>query len=173
MSAGVPKPPATLSALLALAVGDMEQMVADGDIVPDSGIWWRMCAEDRRCHACLAGAVIAGTLGHGVADGSAASIEAMEAVEDGDWWLSLRMLDAWTCGHGEDVRLRMHHAGMVASVADAAPVLDILGAREEGMPTATRASTGEVRLAWVGRSEAERALRVLSREVRLLAEAGL
>ena len=58
-----PKPPTKLSDLIDLAVRDGERL--DPNVyVPNAGVWHEPAQDEReQCYVCLAGAVIAGTLG--------------------------------------------------------------------------------------------------------------
>ena len=176
MSAAAPNPPAKLSALLALAVGDMERMMEDDRYHPDSGEWHRPHAPTGRCHACLAGAVLAGTLGAEPTQDMSGTMGDVDYCGDGDWVEALRLVDAWRGGWPDEV-LRRARAFFGAAVASAAArtMSDILQDRDARHPAAWMPGYAphQVELVWRDAETARAALDVLRAEVARLAEAGL
>ena len=176
MSAAAPKPPAKLSALLALAIGDMERMLADSRYQPDSGEWHRPHGPTGRCHACLAGAVVAGTLG---ASPDQDLTESMRLAGDHvgeSWWDALRLVDAWRGGRLAEVEGRVMAFGGRAAVTPEAvrAMSDILQDRApQHSASSMPGRYGDIMLSWSEHATARDALDVLRAEVARLAEAGL
>ena len=159
-----PTPPAKLSALLALAVGDMERLMEDDRYRPDSSEWHRPIGETGRCHACLAGAVIAQRLGGRPDREMFAALDDADYDGGGDWWDALRLIDAWRGGHPGDVQDQWEAYRGAAMRGAAVDVLDARDGACRAVPAA---------LQWTDAETARAALDVLRAEVERLEEAGL
>ncbi len=91
-------PVTSLASLVRLAIEDGRRMLKDRpDVKPDYGIWWRRNEHTKRCAACLAGAVMLGTLDglgkHRLDDCDLVNSDALRIMYTGDQVAVLCALD--------------------------------------------------------------------------------
>lgn len=99
------RPPAKLSDLILLAVGDARR-IDRSKYRPRASDWHRVPAidpdADHRCRVCISGCVIAGTLGAPIADISmhapTRDDDRVLAIDDAEWRDALFSLDIARCG---------------------------------------------------------------------------
>lgn len=89
------------SALIRLAIADLEKCEASPNYVIDMDVWHGPCAAGSTpCHVCLAGAVMAGSLGYPAREDVCPSdtehtpkMEALDGLRIGEWGPALATLD--------------------------------------------------------------------------------
>ena len=165
-----PTPPAKLSELLALACDAMAEMMARPGYQPHSERWHE--PDEDGCHACLGGSIIAQRLG-GEPDR-----DLVHGGQPWPWAPMLELVEAWRGGQPAELMDALRRPGAPDapwSWASAAPAVTILRQRprQHECVVPAGANQADAMLVWLGRAEAEAALDVLAREVRMLAEAGL